>query len=380
MRILILKANYFPVCGAGRLLETMLAHVDTTKLEPVVVEARTDGMPSSCHFVSEKLRHLPHATISWQGARRAKSAIAQLRRLIAEHEAVGVYSHDMRCDLLCKLAGGRRGLSVPFVAHVHGWAGSAGSARLWVYEQIDRWCCRAADEIWVGSEHALADAQRGLTKATPKRMFENALDPSMALAAIARRQQARASLALPDGAFAVGMHARLHRGKGHALLAEAALRCANKNVHAVLLGYGEEEAALRAIAASPRAKGRVHVVGAQRPEDTLACVAALDLYAYASLRESLPLAVLEAMAMGLPIVSFDVGDVASALLRGKAGVIVPTGDVAAMAAAIDALAGDVATRARLGEAAASAALSRFSPQRLAREVEGAWRELAGGAR
>ncbi len=380
MKILFLKANYFPVCGAGRLLETMLLHLDRTVVEPVLVEVRTEGQPSSSHFVAEALTQLPHETISWRGARNARAAVRALSSLVEKHGAAGVYSHDMRCDLLCRLAGGRRGLGIPFVAHVHGWAGSAGDLRLRLYELIDRLCVRAADEVWVGSLHAVSDVRKLLQKGKPIRCLETALDPRLALAAAQQRHEARAALGLPAGAFAIGMHARLHHAKGHAVLAEAVLRCATAGAHAVLLGYGEEEAKLRAIAASPGAAGRIHVIGPQRPEAMLACVAALDLYAYASLRESLPLAVLEAMALGLPIVSSDVGDIAAALDHGEAGVVVPPGDPSALASAIDALAADPSRRARIGRNAERNALSRYSPQRLAREVEAAWVALAGGAR
>lgn len=380
MKVLWLKANYFPVCGAGRLLQTVLLHVDRSVVDPVLVEVQTHGQPSSCHFASPELAHLEHATIGWRGARRAASAVGALRALVKEHDAAGVYAHDMRCDLLCRLAGARRGLGAPFVAHVHGWAGSAGNLRLRAFEFVDRMCVRAADEVWVGSQHAMRDVRATLPRRVPLRCFENALDPQLALAANDRKAAARAALGLPEGAFAVGMHARLHHAKGHAVLAEAALRCANADVHAVLLGYGDEEARLRALAVHPRAKGRIHVVGPQQPEDTLASVAALDLYAYASLRESLPLAVLEAMAMGLPIVSSDVGDVADALGHGEAGVVVPPGDPTALARAIDALAADPVRRAQLGRNAQRTAMSRFAPRRLAREIEAAWVALAGGAR
>lgn len=380
MKVLFLKANYFPVCGAGRLLETMLLHVDRKVLDPVLVEVRTEGRPSSSHFASPDLAGLAHETIAWRGARRAAPAVRALKALVKQHDAVGVYAHDMRCDLLCRIAGARRGLGVPFVAHVHGWAGDAGDLRLRFYEWIDRLCVRSADEAWVGSQHAARDVRSRLPQRVPIRCFENALDPRLALAAAQRKAAARAALGLPDGAFAVGMHARLHHGKGHAVLAEAVMRCATKRAHAVLLGYGDEESKLRALAAQPRAEGRVHVVGPQHPEDTLASVAALDLYAYASLRESLPLAVLEAMAMGLPIVSSDVGDVESALGHGEAGVLVPPGDAAALARAIDALAADAARREQLGRNAARIAAARYAPQRLAREVEAAWIALAGGAR
>ena len=380
MKVLVLKANYFPVCGAGRLLETMLLHMDRSVVDPVLVEVQTEGQPSSCHFAARELAGLTHETIVWRGARHAAGAVHALRELVTKHGAKGVYAHDMRCDLLCRLSGARRGLGVPFVAHVHGWAGRAGDLKLRAFEFVDRLCVRAADEVWVGSQHAVRDVRAMLPRRVPLRCFENALDPTLAFAAQQRKAAARAALGLPLGAFAVGMHARLHHAKGHAVLAEAVLRCANKDVHAVLLGYGDEEAKLRELAALPRAKGRIHVIGQQRPEDTLASVAALDLYAYASLRESLPLAVLEAMAMGLPIVSSDVGDVASALGNGEAGALVPAGDAAALANAIDALAADPVRRAQLGRNAERQALSRFSPQRLAREVEAAWVAIHGGAR
>jgi glycogen(starch) synthase len=380
VKVLVLKANYFPVCGAGRLLETMLLHMDRSVVDPVLVEVRTEGQPSSCHFTAPALAGLEHETIVWRGARRAADSVRAVRALVKKHGAKGVYAHDMRCDLLCRLAGARRGLGVPFVAHVHGWAGRAGDLKLRAFEFVDRLCVRAADEVWVGSQHAIRDVRAMLPRRVPLRCFENALDPTLALAAKEHKAAARAALGLPLGAFAVGMHARLHHAKGHAVLAEAALRCANQGVHAVLLGYGDEEAKLRELAALPRAKGRIHVIGQQQPVDTLASVAALDLYAYASLRESLPLAVLEAMAMGLPIVSSDVGDVASALGHGEAGVVVPPGDVTALANAIDALAADPVRRAHLGRNAERAARSRFSPQRLAREVESAWIALRGDAR
>ena len=380
MKVLVLKANYFPVCGAGRLLETMLQHVDTSVVEPVLVEVRTEGAPSSCHFEAASLQHLSHESIPWRGARRAGPSIAMLKQLAHKHGAAGVYAHDMRCDLLCRLAGARRGLGVPFVAHVHGWVGSDGDLRLRLFEFVDRLCVRAADEVWVGSRRAERDVRRMLPRSTPVRVLENAVDPSLALAAAVRKDDASKQLNLPQGAFAVGMHARLHHAKGHALLAEAVLRCRTKNVHAVLLGYGDEEARLRELAASPRANGRIHVIGKQAPIDTLAFVAALDLYAYASLRESLPLALLEAMTLGLPILSADVGDIRSALDDGQSGVLVPPGDIDALANAIDTLAADPARRVALAQRSKATAAARFSPQRLGQQMQSEWLRIAGGAR
>src|SRR5262249_41514446 len=158
---------------------------------------------------------------------------------------------------------------------------------------------------------------------------------------------------------------------------EAVLRCRTPGVHAVLLGYGDEEARLRRLAQTPRARGRVHVVGRQQPADTLATVAALDLFAYASLRESLPLAVLEAVWLSRPIGAADVGDLASVLERGRAGVLVPPGDVGALSEAIDALLADPGRRAALAMHARELAMTRFLPQRLGAAMTDAWAQLAG---
>lgn len=378
MKVLVLKANYFPVCGAGRLLETMLPHLDAKRVEPVLVEIATPGQPSSVHFVSPRTAHLQRHRIEWHGAKHSRSAIAALRDLIRTTGARGVYSHDMRCDLLCRLAGANRGLGVPWVAHVHGWVGRDGELRLRIFETIDRLCIRSANEVWVGSQCALRDVRRLLPTRVPLHCFENALDPATIGDAATRATQARIKLLLPKGAFAVGMHARLHLPKGHHLLAKAVLRCSHTNVHAVLLGYGDEEANLRKIAARPEAQGRIHVVGHQAPADTLATVAGLDMFVYASLRESLPLAVLEAMWLARPIVSSDVGDLSSVLEHGRAGILVQPHDVAAMACAIDVLAADPARRAALASRARELAVTRFAPQRLGIAITDAWQRLCGG--
>lgn len=380
MKVLVLKANYFPVCGAGQLLKTLLAHVDTARIEPVLVEVATAGQPSSVHFASPELRHFEHHTVPWHGARRSASSIAQLRELVRQSGAAVVYSHDMRCDLLCRLAGAGRGLAARWVAHVHGYAGSAGNARLRTFEFVDRLCNRSADAVFVGSHHAERDVRRMLPRRVPLHCFPNTVDPSTALAATLRAPAARRALGLPDSAFLVGMHARMHRGKGHELLAESVLRCADERVHAVLLGYGDEEPRLRELAASPRARGRIHVVGRQEPIDTLATVAALDLFAYASLRESLPLAVLEAMWLRRPIVTTDVGDLATLLSHGDAGVLVKALDIAAMATAIESLANDAARRTALATRAYEIVSTRFDPEQFGAAITTALAAIGGGSR
>jgi glycosyltransferase involved in cell wall biosynthesis len=107
----------------------------------------------------------------------------------------------------------------------------------------------------------------------------------------------------------------------------------------------------------------------------LAAVAALDLYVSPSLRESLPLSVLEAMLLERPVLAAAAGDLEDVLERGRAGMLVPSGDVDALAEAIDALAADRDFARALAARGAAVVRERFAPERLAREVENAWLDV-----
>ena len=82
-----------------------------------------------------------------------------------------------------------------------------------------------------------------------------------------------------------------------------------------------------------------------------ACLNAADLFLISSTTEGLPIALLEAMAAGLPTVSTAVGGIPAVIAEPPAGLLVPSGDTAAFAAALDRLAGDAALRQEFGAAA-----------------------------
>ena len=99
-------------------------------------------------------------------------------------------------------------------------------------------------------------------------------------------------------------------------------------------------------------------------------MAAADLFVLSSRVEGFPNALTEAMAAGLPVVATDVGAVTEIVRTGVDGLIVPSGDVAALAAALDILMGNSEKRAELGRRAKEVA-ERFSPQR----VVALWEQL-----
>ena len=100
-------------------------------------------------------------------------------------------------------------------------------------------------------------------------------------------------------------------------------------------------------------------------------VAASDLFVLASAHEGLPVAVMEAFALGVPVVATAVGGVAEAVTDGVSGLLVPPGDPTALADAI-LRAAEPALRARLAAGAAAAA-ARFDVVAAEREIEATYR-------
>lgn len=155
------------------------------------------------------------------------------------------------------------------------------------------------------------------------------------------RAAVRAELGLPPEAVVIGCVGRLEPVKGPDVLVDAVQRC--PEAHLVLVGDGSLFAQLD--------RPRVHRLGLRH--DVPRLLSAFDLFAMGSRNEGLPLALLEAMAAGLPVVATAVGGVPDAV--GDAGVVVPPEDPAALAAALAPLVADAEHRAELGARARAAA-------------------------
>jgi N-acetyl-alpha-D-glucosaminyl L-malate synthase BshA len=108
-------------------------------------------------------------------------------------------------------------------------------------------------------------------------------------------------------------------------------------------------------------------------------VQAADLALYTSESESFCLSILEAMFFGCPSVAMAVGGIPEVVANGETGLLVPFGDVDAMARAAESLLDDPVRRGALGEAARSRAAERFSAAAIVPEYEALYRRVCSGA-
>lgn len=117
----------------------------------------------------------------------------------------------------------------------------------------------------------------------------------------------------------------------------------------LLAGDGSLRDPARAEAAALGLAERVHFLGVQ--PDVAELLSAADLFALSSTYEGNPMAVMEAMAAGLPVVATSVGGVPEVVAHGETGILVPSGNRDAFAAALAALATDPTRRRAMSEAA-----------------------------
>jgi glycosyltransferase involved in cell wall biosynthesis len=140
------------------------------------------------------------------------------------------------------------------------------------------------------------------------------------------RPELRDALKIPRTALVVGYVGHLRPEKNPLRLLKACARVDREiDMHVLVLGDGPERAAMEELASKTASLyGRVHFAGHQ-PE-TRDYYRAMDVFAISSDTEQMPVALLEAMASALPVVSTDVGDVRDMLPKAQDEFVVPLGE------------------------------------------------------
>jgi glycosyltransferase involved in cell wall biosynthesis len=299
------------------------------------------------------------SVLAWEATRDPGPSVGRevqaLRLLMRMLQPDLIHLHSSKAGLIGRLAAVGRG--VPVLFQPHGWSfdAVAGSLRLasMLWERLGGRMCERIISV---SE---AERERGW-RAGIKARIEVVLSgvSTDVLRAVARRKPrsaARAELGLPAGPLVVCV-GRLCEAKGQDLLLAAWPRIVDlvPSAHLVLVGEGTDTARLR----MPAGAG---VLLAGRQEDVSPWLTAADVVVAPSRREGLSLAVLEAMAVGRPVVATDVDGMRESL--GASGCVVPPGDPVALVAPVVARLQDPDLAAAEGTIASQRARELFDVRR-----------------
>jgi glycosyltransferase involved in cell wall biosynthesis len=190
------------------------------------------------------------------------------------------------------------------------------------------------------------------------------------------RETALRRLGLPEGPFTVGTVANLtpKKDQGTLIAAMVLLRERVPDPRLVIIGDGPSRPLLEDQVRSLGLHGSVLFAGVR--DDVPELLPALDVFSLSSLHEGLPIALLEAMAAGVPPVVTAVGGIPEVVTHERDGLLVPPGDSAALASALCSVATDGQLRASLARSALSRA-QQFGIAPAAAELTSRYVELAG---
>lgn len=257
---------------------------------------------------------------------------ATLRALIEGADVV--HAHGLRAGAVCALA--RTGHIAPLIVTLHN-ATPDGSWVGGVYNALDRLVASRADLV-LGVSSDLQERQRELGA----RRVDHAVIPAPPVGEHLReRESTRAELGIDEGTVLAVCVARLSPQKGLPVLLNAANRLRDQGIRFVIAGDGPLRDELQADIDARRLP--VTLLGDRRDVPDL--LAAADLVVSSANWEGQPLALQEALQLGCPIVATDAGGTAAVV--GSGGILVPVGDDAALAAAVERLAADPAERESL---------------------------------
>jgi glycosyltransferase involved in cell wall biosynthesis len=307
--------------------------------------------------------HVEFHSATARGGRlvRALREVPRLARVIDERD-IHIVNANLHRSILPAVLAARRARNRPaVVATIHG----LGSARTPSRRMMNRWLYRRVDRIVAVSEAVREDILKTAAGLPAEKVvtIRNGLDFAPFPAGIAR-DEARARLPLADReGLWFGTAGRLSRGKNTAALVRAFARvqAVRGGCNLVVAGEGPEERPLRNLAARLGVEDRTAFLGFR--EDVPEVLAALDVFVHASLREGFCLALLEAMAAGLPAVAARRGGVIEVAGDSGAARLVDPEDVEAIAAAmLELVDAGPAAREAMGKRGRDRALREFSTQ------------------
>lgn len=242
-----------------------------------------------------------------------------------------------------------------------------------------RWMNRLTSPLDAATIAVSEDAQESMSGSAAGRavVLRHGIEIAATAAQAARREEIRAELGVGPEDVLVGMVAHVTRQKDYPNLLAATRRLLDWGVpvRVVAVGHGPLLEEMRARAAELGLADTVTFTGL-RP-DAVAIMAGCDIVTLASAWEGLPVTIMEALALGKPIVATAVGGVAEELHDGVDALLVPPGDSVALAAALRRAIEDPALRERLATAAATRA-PEFDVRRAVATIEDIYERLAEG--
>ena len=344
--------------GGERYLELLFDRLDRSRYRPLLI------CPESGPFVGRMKErgvetHLVHLAPLFNPL-----ALWRLTRLLVRERVTILQTHGARANFYGRIAGRLAGVPV-IISTVHNSLKDyeVRPLRRWLYTVLSRLTLPLVHRIICVSEANRRDLIEEWQAVEAKtQTVYNGVDPS-AFSSQPDRQTVRKELGTTQGPVLVTI-GRLTDQKGHRYLLQALPRLLETwpQLCCVFVGEGELRDALHHMAIDLGAEQACRFVGVR--EDIGDILAAADLFVLPSLSEGFPFVLLEALAIGRPVVASRVNGVPELIEDHKTGLLVPARDPHALARAIREVLSDPIAASKMGAAGQIVVRERFTVDRM----------------
>lgn len=365
--------------GSERVCLNLLRNIDRDRFSVFPILLSRPWEPDN--VFAQKLRNegyvfrdIPVAMRRGEGVWRVVRSYRLLHAYLARGGFDLLHTNGYFADLIGVPAA--RALGIPCIATCHGFIGNTTKLRF--YNWLDRFALRFASRIMAVSEGVYGDLIESGVVSEKVCVVLNAVDAFMSEAGDTQGDRdCRKTPGFSRDYFVVGYVGRLseEKGVGDLLAAFAEQAKPHPTLRLVIVGEGPQRCQLERWVVDLGIHDRVVFAGFQ--EDVSTWFRGMDIFVLPSLTEGTPMALLEAMAAGVPVVGTAVGGVPRLIRNGETGILVTPGRPGEIARAVEELIRNGAKRSHLAEGARRLVENEFGVSGWIEKIQSEYLSLCG---
>jgi len=278
------------------------------------------------------------------------SAVRWIREVVTKGEYDIVHCHTPIASICTRFACRKlrkTGLKVIYTAHGFHFYKGAPLKNWLLYYPVEKLCSRFTDLLITINHEDYDLAKRKMNAAHVAYVPGVGIDVDKFRNTVINRAEKRQELGVPADAFLLASVGELNANKNHEVIIRAMAQLQNDALHYVIAGIGPLEQHLTDLSRDLGLSDHVHLLGYRN--DVPEIYKAADVCCFPSIREGLPVAVMEAMAVGLPIIAGNNRGTRDLLQHEKSGFLCKYNDLSAFSRSIEALFGNASLKNIMGK-------------------------------
>lgn len=296
----------------------------------------------------DKYYDLPFESIPFN--LRNIAAFKQLNEIIKSNHYDIIHCHTPVGGALTRLAARKarkNGTKVIYTAHGFHFFKGAPLINWILFYPIEKWLAKYTDMIITINKEDYELAKKSFKAGKIEYIPGVGIDTGKYSNISIDKLDKRKELEIPDNAFLILSVGQLNKNKNHETILRAMAKLNNPNIYCIICGQGKLENYLRKLINDLGLVKQVKLVGYRRDIDEISKAA--DMFAFLSYREGLSVALMEAMAAGLPVVCSNIRGNSDLIEEGNGGYLIKPNDIDSFANSIKILFKNPELRVKLGE-------------------------------